>query len=111
MNWNRLAPLQKTSSCTYIGTVRRKIFFTATFQPFSAFHGHFAATHGHKFFTAIQDLKRPLFWKVAMITATWQACNLLYLSAAAGVAWPPLVLPTPATVFRPISPVKKYLYE
>jgi hypothetical protein len=24
----------------YIGTVRRKIFFTATFQPFSAFHCH-----------------------------------------------------------------------
>jgi len=39
--------------------------FTATFQPIKA---------TLRPLTAIQDLKRPLFWKVAVITAIWQAC-------------------------------------
>jgi hypothetical protein len=29
-----------------------ELFFTATFEPFWSLHGHFTATHGHKFSTA-----------------------------------------------------------
>jgi hypothetical protein len=35
-------------------------------------HGHFAATHGYEFFTAISFLKLPHLRKVAVMAAIWQ---------------------------------------